>query len=332
MSQTLPERMQVIEIREPGGPEVLVPAERDVPRPGKGEVLIKVAAAGVNRPDALQRAGSYPPPPGASEIPGLEVAGEVAALGEGVENFGIGDKVCALTTGGGYAEYCVAPSAQCLPVPQAMDFIHAAGLPETFFTVWSNVFDRAKLAAGETLLLHGGSSGIGTTAIQLARAFGARVFTTAGSAEKCKACEELGAERAINYREEDFLTIVKEAGGADVVLDMVGGDYIAKNLELLNPDGRLVFIAFLGGPKAEVSFLPVMLKRLTVTGSTLRARGVAFKAGIAAQLEARVWPLLESGQVKVVLNRTFPLAEAAKAHALMESSQHIGKIVLTVGE
>ena len=332
MSQTLPERMQVIEIREPGGPEVLVPAERDVPRPGKGEVLIKVAAAGVNRPDALQRAGSYPPPPGASEIPGLEVAGEVAALGEGVENYGTGERVCALVTGGGYAEYCVAPSAQCLPVPQGLDYVHAAGVPETFFTVWSNLFDRAKLAAGETLLLHGGSSGIGTTAIQLARAFGVRVFTTAGSAEKCKACEELGAERAINYREEDFLTIVKEAGGADVVLDMVGGDYIAKNLELLNPDGRLVFIAFLGGPKAEVSFLPVMLKRLTVTGSTLRARGVAFKAGIAAQLEARVWPLLESGQVKVVLNRTFPLAEAAKAHALMESSQHIGKIVLTVGE
>jgi putative PIG3 family NAD(P)H quinone oxidoreductase len=324
--------MQVVEISEPGGPEVLVPGERETPKPGKGEVLIKVAAAGVNRPDALQRAGNYPPPPGASDIPGLEVAGEVAALGEGVENYGLGDHVCALVTGGGYAEYCVAPSAQCLPVPQGMDFVHAAGLPETYFTVWSNLFDRAQLAAGETLLVHGGSSGIGTTAIQLAKAFGVRVFATAGSAEKCKACEELGAERAVNYREEDFLEVVKEAGGADVVLDMVGGDYIAKDIELLKPDGRLVFIAFLGGPKAEVSFLPIMLKRLTVTGSTLRARGVAFKAGIAANLEARVWPLLESGQIKVVLNRTFPLAEAAKAHALMESSKHIGKIVLTTGE
>ena len=332
MSQSPPERMQVVEITEPGGPEILAPAERETPKPGKGEVLIKVAAAGVNRPDALQRAGNYPPPPGASDIPGLEVAGEVAALGEGVENYGLGDHVCALVTGGGYAEYCVAPSAQCLPVPQGMDFVHAAGLPETFFTVWSNVFDRAKLAAGETLLVHGGSSGIGTTAIQLARAFGARVFATAGSAEKCEACEELGAERAINYREEDFAEIVKEAGGADVVLDMVGGDYIAKDIDLLKPDGRLVFIAFLGGPKAEVSFLPVMLKRLTVTGSTLRARGVAFKAGIAANLEARVWPLLEGGQIKVVLNRTFALAEAAKAHELMESSKHIGKIVLTTGD
>lgn len=329
MSQSLPERMRVIEIREPGGPEVLIPGEREVPQPGKGEVLIKVAAAGVNRPDALQRAGGYPPPPGASDIPGLEVAGEVVAAGEGVENFGPGDHVCALVTGGGYAEYCVAPSAQCLSLPQGFDFLHAAGIPETFFTVWSNLFDRAKLAGGETLLIHGGSSGIGTTAIQLAAAFGVRVFTTAGSAEKCTACEELGAERAINYREEDFAEIVKEAGGADVVLDMVGGSYIAKDLDVLKPDGRLVFIAFLGGPKAEISFLPVMLKRLTVTGSTLRARDIAFKAAIAAQLEARVWPLLESGQVKVVLNRTFPLSEAAEAHALMESSQHIGKIVLT---
>ena len=329
MSQSLPERMRVIEIREPGGPEVLTPGERAVPQPGKGEVLIKVAAAGVNRPDALQRAGGYPPPPGASDIPGLEVAGEVVALGEGVENFGTGDHVCALVTGGGYAEYCVAPSAQCLRVPQGFDFVHAAGIPETFFTVWSNLFDRAKLAGGERLLVHGGSSGIGTTAIQLATAFGVEVYTTAGSAEKCAACEELGAERAINYREEDFVEIVKQAGGADVVLDMVGGAYIAKDLDVLNPDGRLVFIAFLGGPKAEVNFLPVMLKRLTVTGSTLRARDVAFKAAIAAQLEARVWPMLESGRIKVVLNRTFPLAEAAEAHALMESSQHIGKIVLT---
>ncbi len=330
MTQSTPATMQAIEIREFGGPDVLVPSDRETPRPGPGEVLIKVAAAGVNRPDALQRAGGYPPPPGASDIPGLEVAGTVVALGAGVETFGIGDPVCALVTGGGYAAYCVAPSAQCLRVPQGMDFIHAAGIPETFFTVWSNLFDRAGLCAGETLLIHGGSSGIGTTAIQLAKAFGVRVFTTAGSADKCAACEALGAERAINYREEDFLAILKEAGGADVVLDMVGGGYIAKNLDLLKPDGRLVFIAFLGGPKAEVNFLPVMLKRLTVTGSTLRARDIAFKAAIAANLEARVWPLLESGQVKPVLNRSFPLAEAAQAHALMESSQHIGKIVLTV--
>ncbi|MEX0922740.1 MAG: NAD(P)H-quinone oxidoreductase [Rhodovibrionaceae bacterium] len=330
MSQTLPATMRVVEIREPGGPEVLVPAQRETPEAGRGEVLIKVAAAGVNRPDALQRAGGYPPPSGASDIPGLEIAGEVVALGAGVENFGLGDRVCALVTGGGYAEYCAAPSAQCLRVPQGVDYLHAAGIPETYFTVWSNLFDRARLAAGETLLIHGGSSGIGTTAIQLAKAFGVRVFATAGSAEKCKACEELGAERAINYREEDFVEIVKAAGGADVVLDMVGGGYIAKDIELLKPDGRLVFIAFLGGPKAEVSFLPVMLKRLTITGSTLRARDVAFKAAIAANLEARVWPLLESGQIKVVLNRSFPLAEAAKAHALMESSQHIGKIVLTL--
>ncbi|WP_200808544.1 NAD(P)H-quinone oxidoreductase [Tistlia consotensis] len=323
--------MTAIEIAKPGGPEALKPASRPVPQPGRGEVLIRVAAAGVNRPDVLQRKGGYPPPPGASDIPGLELAGEVVALGEGVETWRAGDRVCALVTGGGYAEYAVAPAAQCLPVPQGLSMVEAAALPETFFTVWSNVFDRGGLKAGERFLVHGGSSGIGTVAIQLASRFGARVFTTAGSDEKCRACEELGAERAINYREDDFVSVVKEAaGGCDLILDMVGGDYIPRDVSLLSPDGRLVFIAFLGGPKVELNFSQVMVKRLTITGSTLRARDVPFKAAIAANLQARVWPLIEAGQVKPIVNRTFPLAEAAQAHALMESSAHIGKIVLTV--
>ncbi|MFQ5775436.1 MAG: NAD(P)H-quinone oxidoreductase [Kiloniellaceae bacterium] len=333
MSPTNPETMTAIEIRAPGGPEVLVPTTRPVPRPGEGEVLIEVAAAGVNRPDVLQRQGKYPPPPGASDIPGLEIAGRVAALGPGASGPNEGDQVTALVTGGGYAEYCAAPATQCLPVPAGLGAVEAAAMPETFFTVWTNVFDRGRLRAGETFLVHGGSSGIGTTAIQLARAFGARVFATAGSPEKCKACADLGAERAIDYREEDFVAAVKEAtggAGVDVVLDMVGGDYIARNIAALAPEGRLCHIAFLGGSRAEVDFLPVMLKRLTITGSTLRARSVAFKGAIARDLEEKVWPLVAAGKVRPVVHATFPLARAAEAHRLMESSAHIGKIVLTL--
>lgn len=332
MSQALPETMTAIEISGAGGPEVLVPTTRPVPQPGAGEILIKVAAAGINRPDVMQRQGSYPPPPGASDIPGLEIAGKIVALGSGVTDLKFGDEVTALVTGGGYAEYCPAPAPQCLPIPKGLDFTQAAAMPETFFTVWSNVFDRGRLQAGESLLVHGGSSGIGTTAIQLAKAMGARVFTTAGSAEKCKACEDLGAERAINYREEDFVAVVKEATGGEgvnVILDMVGGDYIPRNIKALAPDGRLCFIAFLGGSKAEVDFLHVMLKRVTISGSTLRARDVPFKAEIARNLKEKVWPLVEQGKIKPILHATFPLAEAAEAHRLMESSAHIGKIVLT---
>jgi len=330
---SLPSSMKVIEIREPGGPEVLVSAERPLPQPGEGEVLIKVAAAGVNRPDCLQRQGSYPPPKGASDIPGLEIAGEIAALGTGVSGLKVGDRVCALVTGGGYAEYCVAPAPQCLPVPQGYSMEQAACLPETFFTVWVNVFQRSGLKAGESFLVHGGTSGIGTTAIQLAKAFGCTVFATAGSPEKVKACEELGADRGINYREEDFVYVVNEftgGKGVDVILDMVGGDYIPRDIKALAEDGRLSFIAFLGGPKAEVNFAAVMMKRLTITGSTLRARPVAVKAQLAAELKEKVWPLLDAGKVAPVMAASFPLAEAAKAHALMESSGHIGKIVLTV--
>lgn len=331
MRHAVPATMTAIEIREPGGPEVLVPASRPVPEPGTGEVLIRVAAAGINRPDVLQRAGGYPPPPGASDIPGLEVAGEVVGLGDAVKGRKLGDKVMALVAGGGYAEYCTAPAAQCLPIPKGLDMIEAAAMPETFFTVWSNVFDRGRLTAGESILVHGGSSGIGTTAIQLAHAFGARVFTTAGSADKCAACEKLGAARAINYRDEDFVTVVRDltgGAGVDVILDMVGGDYIARNIKALAPEGRLCQIAFLGGSKAEVDFLPMMLKRLTLTGSTLRPRPVEFKAAIARALEKNVWPLVEKGTVKPVLFKTLPLAQAAEAHRLMESSAHIGKIVL----
>jgi putative PIG3 family NAD(P)H quinone oxidoreductase len=329
---TIPGTMTAVEIREPGGPEVLVPVSRPVPAPGPGEVLIKVAAAGVNRPDVLQRKGGYPPPPGASDIPGLELAGQVVALGADAGRWALGDRVTALVAGGGYAQYCTAPAVQCLPVPEGLDLAEAAALPETFFTVWSNVFDRGGLQAGESFLVHGGSSGIGTTAIQLARAFGARVFATAGSAEKCRACEELGAERAINYREEDFVEVVKTAtgGGVNVILDMVGGDYIQRDIKALAPDGRLVFIAFLGGSTAEVDFLPMMIKRLTISGSTLRIRPIEFKAAIARQLEAKVWPLIAQGQVRPVMHQRFPLAEAAQAHDLMESGAHIGKIVLTV--
>jgi len=331
MTGTLPKTMTAIEIETPGGPEVLVSAERPVPGPGAGEVLIKVEAAGINRPDVLQRQGGYPPPPGASDIPGLEIAGRIVALGADAAPLNLGDPVMALVTGGGYAEYCVAPAAQCLPIPKGLSMIEAAGVPETFFTVWSNVFDRGRLKAGESFLVHGGSSGIGTTAIQLAKALGARVFATAGSAEKCRACEDLGAERAINYRDEDFAAVMKEVtdGGVDVILDMVGGDYIQRNIKALAPDGRLCFIAFLGGAAAEVNFLPVMLKRLTITGSTLRARDIAFKGAIAEALRENVWPLIEAGRIKPVVHKTFPLAQAAEAHRLMESSAHIGKIVLS---
>jgi putative PIG3 family NAD(P)H quinone oxidoreductase len=305
-----------------------------MPLPGAGELLIEVAAAGVNRPDVLQRKGEYPPPPGASDIPGLEVAGKVAAVGLGCNRFAVGDPVCALVSGGGYAAYCAAPEAQCLPVPKGFSMAEAAVLPETFFTVWHNLFERGRLAAGEGVLIHGGTSGIGTTALQLAKAFGAApIFATAGSRDKCDACERLGATRAIDYKREDFVKVVKDATsgrGVDVVLDMVGGDYIQRDLSALGPDGRLVFIAFLGGAQANVNFLPVMLKRLTVTGSTLRARRVEDKGAIAAALLRHVWPLLDAGKVKPVIHKSFKLAEAGEAHRLMETSAHIGKLVLTI--
>ena len=333
MTDTPPATMTAIEIVEPGGPEALVAAERPTPEPGVGEVLIRVAAAGVNRPDVLQRTGGYPPPPGASDIPGLEIAGEVVALGPGAEGLGIGDETCALVTGGGYAEYCTAPTAQCLPIPRGYDMTRAAALPETFFTVWTNVFQRGRLRAGERFLVHGGSSGIGTTAIQIASARGVRVFATAGSADKCAACEKLGAERAINYREEDFVAVVREATGGegvDVILDMVGGDYIARDIKALRTEGRLVFIAFLGGSKAAIDFLPLMLKRLTISGSTLRPRSVEEKGAIADELRREVWPLLDSGSIAPLIDSTWPLADAAEAHRRMEGGAHIGKIVLTV--
>ncbi|HEV7369339.1 NAD(P)H-quinone oxidoreductase [Arenibaculum sp.] len=332
--ETLPETMTAVEIARPGGPEVLRPATRPVPRPGPGEVLIRVAAAGVNRPDVMQREGRYDPPPGSSDLPGLEVAGTVVALGEGVGSVSLGDRVCALVAGGGYAEYCVAPVPQVLPVPAGFDMVRAAAVPETYFTVWTNVFERGRLAAGESLLVHGGSSGIGTTAIQLAVAFGARVFATAGTAEKCRACEALGAERAIDYRTEDYGAVVKEltgGRGVDVVLDMVGGDYVQRDIDCMAVEGRHVSIAFLGGPKVTLNLYPLMTKRLTLTGSTLRPRSVEQKGAIAAALREKVWPLFESGKLGPVVHSTFPLADAAKAHALMESSGHIGKIVLSSG-
>ncbi len=334
MPDNLPENMNAIEIAEFGGPDVLKPAKRPVPKPAAGEILIEVAAAGVNRPDVLQRQGGYRPPPGASDIPGLEIAGRVAALGPDVAGWRLGDGICALVAGGGYADFCTAPAPQCLPIPRGLDAIKAAAVPETFFTVWTNVFDRARLKAGESILIHGGSSGIGTTAIQLAREFGARVFATAGSAEKCAACVKLGAARAIDHRREDFVAVVQEATcgrGVDVILDMVGGSYINRNLKILALEGRLVQIAFLEGSKAEIDFAPLMMKRLTVTGSTLRPRSVAEKGAIAKALREKVWPLIEAGKIGPVIFKTFPLAEAAAAHRLMESSSHIGKIVLTTG-
>ena len=325
--------MIAIEISTPGGPEVLIPAERPRPACGPGEVIIKVAAAGVNRPDVVQRLGHYPPPPGASDIPGLEVAGTVDEIAADVTNWRRGDEVCALVSGGGYAEYCAVPAPQCLPVPRGIDLVHAAAIPETTFTVWTNVFERGRLQKGETLLVHGGSSGIGTTAIQLARTFGARVLTTAGSNEKCAACEALGAERAINYRTTDFVAAVREATdgrGADVILDIVGGDYLQRNIDTLARDGRLVHIGQLGGAKAQINLGPVLRNRLTITGSTLRPRSVAEKGAIARELLKHVWPVFESGAVKVIVDKTFPLALAADAHRLMEASTHIGKLVLTV--
>ncbi len=334
MSQTthdIPETMPAIEIAEPGGPDVLKPVTVRVPEPGPGEVLIRIEAAGINRPDVVQRQGLYPAPKGASPLPGLEAAGTVVARGADVTGLECGTAVTALLAGGGYAEYAVAPAVQCLPIPKGLGMEEAAALPETFFTVWSNVFDRAGLQAGEVFLVHGGTSGIGTTAIQLAQAFGATVFATAGTAEKCARCIELGA-RAINYREEDFVEILKAetAAGANVILDMVGGDYVQRDISAAAPDGRIVFIAFLAGAKMEVNLMPVMLKRLTLTGSTLRARETSFKGAIAEALREKVWPLIEDGRIKPVIDSVFPLAEAAKAHALMESSGHMGKIVLRI--
>ena len=322
--------MRAIEISAPGAPDVLHLAERPVPVPGPGQVVLKVAYAGVNRPDALQRAGLYNPPAGASDLPGLEASGTIAACGAGVLGLQQGQQVCALLPGGGYAEYAVTQAAHCLPVPNGFDLKQAACLPETFFTVWSNVFQRGGLKAGERFLLHGGSSGIGTTAIQLARAFGARVFTTAGSDAKCRACLDLGAERAVNYRETDFVPIMQGEGGADVILDMVGGDYIARNLDALADDGRLVQIAFLQGPKTSLNFTQMMTRRLTLTGSTLRPQSDVAKARIASSLLSQVWPLLSAGRIAPVIDSCFDLDQAAQAHARMETSTHIGKIVLRI--
>jgi putative PIG3 family NAD(P)H quinone oxidoreductase len=325
--------MIAIEIREPGSPDVLVPVDRPTPAVAAGEVLVKVAAAGVNRPDVMQRQGKYPPPPGASDIPGLEVAGEITAVADDVKAWSVGDRVCALVSGGGYAEFCSAPAPQCLPIPAGLDLVQGAAIPETFFTVWTNVFERGRLAPGESILIHGGSSGIGTTAIQLARAFGARVLATAGSDEKCSACRTLGADVAINYRTTDFVTAVREttAGrGVDVVLDMVGGEYLQRDIDCLARDGRLVQIGFLGGAKSEINMGPVLQRRLWITGSTLRARSIPEKAAIARAVQEHVWPLLEAGTVRVPIHATFPLQQAAEAHRMMESSSHIGKLVLTV--
>ncbi len=331
MSRYIPEEMNFIDLPEFGGPEALTPAKGPVPPVRASEVLVKVHAAGVNRPDVLQRRGGYSPPPGASPIPGLEISGTVVAAAPDVTDRMIGDAVCALVAGGGYAEYCAAPAPQCLSVPKGLSMVEAAGLPETFFTVWTNVFQRGRLEAGETILIHGGSSGIGTTAIQLAREFGARIFTTVGNAEKAEVCRKLGAARAIDYRDEDFVAVVAEltgGAGVDLILDMVGGPYIERNIEALAIEGRLVQIAFQQPSRVELDFLPMMIKRLTITGSTLRPRTVEQKAEIAAELRAKVWPLIEAGKVKPLIHRTFPLAEAAAAHALMESSSHIGKIIL----
>ena len=328
-----PPNMTAIGIRAPGGPEVLVPEERPVPMPGPSEILVRVAAAGVNRPDVMQRLGGYPPPKGAPDIPGLEIAGEVAVVGDGVTRWKVGDKVMALVVGGGYAEYCLAHEGHALPVPKNLSMAEAAAVPETFFTVWHNVFERGALKSGETLLVHGGTSGIGTTAIQLAKQFGAKIITTAGSPQKCEAARKLGADLAINYKSEDFVAATKEwtkGNGANVILDMIGGDYIERNYEAAGVEGRIVQIAFQTSPKATVNFMRIMLKRLHHTGSTLRSRSIEDKAAIAAAVETKVLPLIAAGKVKPVMDSTFPLREAAAAHARMESSAHIGKIVLTV--
>ncbi len=325
--------MKCVEISEPGGPEVLKIAERSVPALEDGEVLVKVSAAGVNRPDVIQRKGLYPPPPGASDLPGLEIAGEIVAIGKNVKHLETGDRVCALTNGGGYAEFCNVPEEQCLSIPQGLSLLDAAILPETFFTVWFNLFVQGGLKAGQSLLVHGGSSGIGTTAIQIASAMGVTVYTTAGNAEKCQACESLGAELAINYKTDDFVTVIKEkteGKGVNMILDMVGGDYIGKNIKCLARFGRLINIAYLQGSKAEVNFMSVMMKQLVITGSTLRQQPLKVKAQIAQELKEKVWPLVERGDVKPVLHSSFKMEEAAKSHELMESSAHIGKIVLDV--
>ncbi|MCD0501511.1 NAD(P)H-quinone oxidoreductase [Bordetella petrii] len=325
--------MRAVEISQPGGPEVLVPVERPTPEAGAGEVLIKVSAAGINRPDVFQRKGNYAPPPGASDLPGLEVAGEIVGGDVAGSGFSVGDKVCALVAGGGYAEYCVAPVAQCLPIPKGLSDIEAAGLPETYFTVWSNVFDRGALQDGETLLVHGGASGIGTTAIQLARAMGNTVYATVGSDERARAVEALGAAKGINYKTQDFVQEVRDAtggAGVNVILDMVAGDYINRNMKCLADDGRIVVIALLGGAKAEVDCNQILRRRLTLTGSTLRPRPVAFKGAIAKALQQRAWPLLEQGSIKPIVHATFPLEQASAAHAMMEAGENIGKIILTV--
>ena len=322
--------MRAIEIMEPGGPDVLRPVVMSIPKPNRNEVLIKIAFAGVNRPDVLQRAGSYMPPPGASDLPGLEASGTVFAIGQNVTNWAIGDEVCALLPGGGYAEYAVTQASHCLPVPKGMGLEQAAALPETFFTVWSNVFQRGKLKPHEKFLVHGGSSGIGTTAIQLANVFGSEVYATAGTEAKCLVCEELGAKRAINYKKEDFLDVMKSLGGVNLILDMVGGVYIEKNIKALVDDGRLVQIAFLQGAKAELNFAQIMTRRLTITGSTLRPQSDLSKAQIASELFRNVWPLLSNGRLKPVINSVFELEDVTSAHLLMESSQHIGKILLKV--
>lgn len=335
MTDRVPESMTCIEITEPGGPEVLKPTTRPVPRPGPGEVLLRVAAAGINGPDIYQRKGLYPAPPGVTDIPGLEVSGTVVAVGEGVDRWREGDVVCALTAGGGYAEYCVAPAPQCLPVPKGLDPVQAAALPETFFTVWTNVFERAHLQAGESLLVHGGGGGIGTTAIQMASALGARVFATEGTADKCATCERLGAERAIDYVTEDFVAVIKDLTGkkgVDVILDIVGGDYVSRNISCLARDGRLVNIAFRKGSKVEIDLMPVMLKRLTLTGSTLRIQPVERKAEIAAALLEQVWPLIEAGRITPMVHARLPLSRADQGHEIMDAASHVGKIMLVVSD
>lgn len=324
------QEMRAIEIVEPGGPDVLRPVVRSIPKPNRNEVLIKISFAGVNRPDVLQRAGSYMPPPGASDLPGLEASGTIFAIGQNVTNWAIGDEVCALLPGGGYAEYAVTQASHCLPVPKGMGLEQAAALPETFFTVWSNVFQRGKLKPHEKFLVHGGSSGIGTTAIQLANVFGSEVYATAGTDAKCLVCEELGAKRAINYKKENFLDVMKSIGGMHLILDMVGGGYIEKNIKALVDDGRLVQIAFLQGAKVELNFAQIMTRRLTITGSTLRPQSDLSKAQIASELFINVWPFLSNGRLKPVINSVFPLEDVTSAHLLMESSQHIGKILLKV--
>ncbi len=322
--------MKAIIISKPGGPEVLTGAERDIPQPKAGEVLVKVAATGVNGPDMMQRKGLYPAPAGASDLLGLEISGEVTAVGEGVTRWKVGDKLCGLTNGGGYAEYCTIDANHCLPIPQGVSLIDAAGLPETFFTVWSNVFIGAQLKAGETFLVHGGAGGIGTTCIQLGKAFGAKVIATDSPDTRCQICRDLGADRVIDYKSEDFVEIVRTEGGANVILDIVGGANIEKNIKAASPDARIIQLAFAAGSKVEINLMPIMLKRLVYTGSTLRTRPAAFKTRVARELETQVWPLIEAGKIKVVTGRVLPLAEAAQAHALMESAGHTGKILLTV--